>query len=324
MRLTRERCVRCLGRYWSMLAFWPVAVVLPVGAHAATCEGDKTLVTLPAIAVASDAPVGTVLWSQSGIAFNTHCTVGWPFDTSNIYVWRADLNSMLQQYGLTFWLTYAGQGGNTAQQIKSPMVVDLGGKAGYASGTVDLELRKTGATPAQGVVSAADIPAFYLDSNTNYKKGSHYIRGLTGISFVSYTCDVDAGSRSMTVPLGDVRVDRFTGAGSTFADRSFSIGMTCTQPAGAYNISLTFAATSDASGAPGVLAITQGAAAATGVGIQLLMNGSPVTFGSVIDAGSATAGATLAIPMTARYYQTGSVVTPGAAHGIATFTISYK
>ncbi|MET5116898.1 fimbrial protein, partial [Burkholderia pseudomallei] len=76
--------------------------------------------------------------------------------------------------------------------------------------------------------------------------------------------------------------------------------------------------------APGVLAITQGASSASGVGIQLLLNGSPVSFGAVLDAGSATAGATLTIPMTARYYQNGSVVTPGAANGIATFAVSYK
>ncbi|AOJ84895.1 pilus assembly protein [Burkholderia savannae] len=326
MQLKRESLVRPLGFFRMRrvaCCLWIAAAALPMGARAATCEGDKTLVTLPAIAVASDAPIGTVLWSQSSIGFSTYCTLGW-IDTSNIYVWRTDLSSTLQQYGLTFWLTYEGQGGNTAEQIKSPLVVDLGGKAGYASGTVGLELRKTGATPAQGVVSAADMPAFYLDSNTNKKKGSHYIRGLASISFVSYTCDIDTGSRSMTVPLGDVRVDRFTGIGSSFADRNFSIGLTCTQPSGTYNVALTFSATADSSGAPGVLAITQSEAAATGVGIQLLMNGSSVTFGSELDAGSATAGTTLAIPMTARYYQTGSVITPGAANGIATFTISYK
>ncbi|MBF3912517.1 pilus assembly protein, partial [Burkholderia pseudomallei] len=166
MRLKRERRARRPRLHAAAGGLWLVVAALPPGARAATCEGDKTLVTLPAIAVAADAPVGTVLWSQKGIAFSTYCTLGW-FDTSNIYVWRADLRSTLQQYGLTFWLTYGGQGGNTALQIKEPMVVDLGGKAGYASGSVDLELRKTGVTPAQGVVGAADIPAFYLDSNTN-------------------------------------------------------------------------------------------------------------------------------------------------------------
>ncbi|MET5021376.1 pilus assembly protein, partial [Burkholderia pseudomallei] len=39
---------------------WLVVAALPPGARAATCEGDKTLVTLPAIAVPADEPVGTV------------------------------------------------------------------------------------------------------------------------------------------------------------------------------------------------------------------------------------------------------------------------
>jgi len=306
-----------------MCGVWLMLAMAPAGVRAATCEGGKTLVTLPSIMVASDAPVGSVLWSQKGIAFSTYCE-NWLLDTGNIYVWRADLMSTLQQYGLTFWLTYGGVSGNTAIQIKEPMVVDLGWSSGYASGTVDLELRKTATTPATGAVTAADIPAFYLDSNTNNHKGSHYIRGLTNISFVSYTCDIDTGSRSITVPLGAVRVDRFSGVGSTYGDQSFNIGLTCTQPAGTYNVSLTFSATADSSGASGVLAILQGSDAAAGVGIQLLMNGSPVVFDTALNAGSATAGATLTIPMMARYYQTGSLMTPGTANGIATFTISYK
>ncbi|AOJ03759.1 pilus assembly protein [Burkholderia mayonis] len=322
-RVWRARFRDSSGTRTAARCVWIAVAALPIGAQAATCEGDKTLATLPAITVASDAPVGTVLWSQKGIAFSTYCKLIL-IDTSNIYLWRADLSSTLQQYGLTFWLTYEGQGGNTAQQIKSPMVVDLGGKNGYASGAVDLELRKTGVTPAQGAVSAADIPAFYLDSNTNNRKGSHYIRGLTNISFVSYTCDIDTGSRSMNVPLGDVRVDRFSGIGSTYGDQNFNIGLTCTQPAGTYNVALTFSATADSTGASGVLALTQRSDVASGVGIQLLMGGAPVTFGTALDAGSATAGTTLTIPMTARYYQTGGMVTPGAANGIATFTISYK
>ncbi|KVA21226.1 fimbrial protein [Burkholderia ubonensis] len=320
-----KRATRTLSRaaWAAMCGAWLMLSVVPTGVRAANCEGDKTLVTLPSIVVASDAPVGSVLWSQKGIAFSTHCGTWW-LDTSNIYLWRADLVSTLQQYGLTFWLTYAGIGGNTALQIKDPMVVDLGGSSGYASGTVDLELRKTATTPSTGTVTAADIPAFYLDSNTNNHKGSHYIRGLTNISFVSYTCDIDTGSRSITVPLGPVRVDRFSGVGSTYGDRSFNIGLTCTQPAGTYNVALRFSATADSSGAAGVLAITQSSDSAAGVGIQLLMNGLPVTFDTVLDVGSATAGATLTIPMTARYYQTRGVMTPGAANGVATFTISYK
>lgn len=81
MRLKREWCVRFRGfraMRAAMLCMWFAIAVLPIGARAATCEGDKMLVTLPAIKVASDASgrgytqatftvAGGLLWHGSAL-----------------------------------------------------------------------------------------------------------------------------------------------------------------------------------------------------------------------------------------------------------------
>jgi len=77
--------------------------------------------------------------------------------------------------------------------------------------------------------------------------GACQIHGLNNISFVNNTCEVDTGSRSISVPLGSIRADTFKGIDSTSPDKTFNVGLTCSQPAGAYNVAVTFNATTDAS-----------------------------------------------------------------------------
>lgn len=327
MQQNHHQCRLSRAKHVLAYSLGSVIATFSVSVHAANCQGDKTLITLPSITIASDAPIGTVLWSKKSISFSSYCPISFFGDTGNIYLWRADLHSALNSYGLTFWLKFHGQGGNSSMQIKNVKVLDIpwGGSGGSANGEVDLELRKIGKTPEGGKVSSvADIVAFYLDSNTNNNKGSHFIRGLSNISFISYTCSVDTNSQNMTVPLGKVRTDRFTGVGSTFAEQNFNIHLSCTQPAGIYNVAVTFSAVADDSRTPGVLALESGPNTATGVGIQLLKDGSPVEFEHALPVGSATKSTMFTIPMTARYYQTGHTVIPGEAKGIATFVLTYK
>jgi major type 1 subunit fimbrin (pilin) len=291
----------------------------PPSAYAASgwCNSGIKTITLPIIKVASDAPIGTVLWS-SDVPFSVNCG-SYLFSSSDIYVFKQYMG--LTGYGLEFFLSYKG-----ANVDYKAFVATVSGNGGTnLSGQFHMELRKTGVTPTSGAASASNPPAILFtgsgldDTNSRYNVGS-----LSNISFISYTCDIDTGSRSISVQLGDTREDKFTGIGTTSPNKTFNINLNCTQPSGTYNVALTFSATADSSKAPGVIALASDASAAAGVGIQLLMNGQPVSFGTALDAGVATAGATLTIPMTARYYQTGVAVKPGKANGIATFVVSYK
>ncbi|MGV2293574.1 fimbrial protein [Trinickia sp. YCB016] len=272
---------------------------------------------MPSIKVASDAPIGTVLWSQD-IRYSLNCG-SYLFASSDIYVFREYMN--LATYGLEFFLTF-----NYADVGYKAKVATVSGPNGTPlTGGMTIGLRKIGATPTQGTVSVSNRPdVIFGGESLDDTLTRYYLGNLSNISFTSYTCDIDTGSRNISVILGDMREDKFTGIGTTSPDKTFNINLNCTQPSGTYNAALTFSATADSSQVPGVIALASDPSAAAGVGIQLLMNGQPVGFNTGLGAGVATAGATLSIPMTARYYQTAAKVKPGKANGIATFVVSYK
>ncbi|WP_257127520.1 fimbrial protein [Burkholderia sp. MSMB1078WGS] len=218
-------------------------------------------------------------------------------------------------------MTYKGNRGSNNEKIST----GIEGNNNDVSGTIDLLLRKSSATPSSGVVAVATKTLFYLTGSISSQTDApQQIAGLNNIVFTTSTCDVDTGSRSITVQLGDIRRDYFSGIGSTSTDRNFVINLNCSQPSGIYNVTLKLNATRDNTGAPGVMALDERGDKATGVGIQLLMNGTPVEFGTFASVGSATTDTTLSVPMTARYYQTANPVTPGVANAVATFLVNYK
>jgi len=127
------------------------------------------------------------------------------------------------------------------------------------------------------------------------------------------------------VQLGKVWKNLFSSVGSTAAEQSFNIKLNCRESKPELNaVYLRMDAKPDASGAPGVIALSSEANAATGVGIQILdKDRQPVTYGQGALVGMSTDGV-YNVPFHARYYQTSNQVTAGVANGTATFTLEYK
>ncbi|WP_049597080.1 fimbrial protein [Yersinia nurmii] len=67
-----------------------------------------------------------------------------------------------------------------------------------------------------------------------------------------------------------------------------------------------------------------GTAVATGLGIQMLNKGAPFPLGEVINLLDNTNVGNVETPLTARNYQTGEKITPGAANAVASFTLIYQ
>jgi type 1 fimbria pilin len=190
--------------------------------------------------------------------------------------------------------------------------------------TFIVELVKTAPTTGSGPLVAGQYSSYFLGSDPGHPLLTTWVEG-EGITIVSPSCSVDAGSKNIAVNFGDVPQAQFHGVGTTAAERDFTISLQCQQSPG--NVYVRLDATPDPSNSPGVLQITQGGQAATGVGIQLLdaRNSQPVSYGGNLDAGSRPdSPGTLQVPFKARYYQTGGAVGPGEADGIATFTIQYQ
>lgn len=96
-------------------------------------------------------------------------------------------------------------------------------------------------------------------------------------------------------------------------------------------MSVTFTDATDTTNTTDKLTLTS-ASTATGVKVQLLQGGTPVTFGPEPTNGADTTysralgtiqNGTYSFPLAARYVKTGSTVTAGSANAIATFTYTY-
>lgn len=190
------------------------------------------------------------------------------------------------------------------------------------SDAVRVSLLKTDAITGNGPLTSGTYARMYGDGDMK----TAITIGIDSNSIISSPiCTVDSGSRSIQVPLGSVPLKRFTGVGATAGDREFGIQLNCAPGPGAqFTAQVRLDATPDPSGAQGVVKIAQGPSSANGVGIQLLdKNKQAVRLGESQDVGPTYDGS-YQVALTARYYQTAAKVTPGAADGAATFTLTYK
>lgn len=203
-------------------------------------------------------------------------------------------------------------------------------------GYFQVELIKTATTTGSGpIASAGPFTTYYADgSGISRPILTSSISGI-GITIVTSTCQVDAGSKNIAVNFGSVSSNTFKGLGSKGPERDFTINLIChggnVTEADQAQISVRIDGTQDSSGQSGVLAITSASDAASNIGIELvdLLTGSErqVVFGQAITLGrtAINASSTLSLPMRARYIQTQTgKVGPGAAKGTATFTIEYQ
>ncbi|HEY2451828.1 MAG TPA: fimbrial protein [Scandinavium sp.] len=138
------------------------------------------------------------------------------------------------------------------------------------------------------------------------------------------SCTVTEASKSLSVPLGNIQAHSIPSVGSVADSHNFSIDMTCNAGVG---VSVKINANEDSNiSGQGVIALTaatDGNATASGVGVQLLYNNSPIPLNQNLAVGQADLGA-FKIPLIARYYRTRNTVTPGVANATATYTLTYN
>ncbi|QFT20400.1 Fimbria adhesin protein precursor [Pseudomonas sp. THAF187a] len=130
------------------------------------------------------------------------------------------------------------------------------------------------------------------------------------------------GNPDQTVTLAPVSRNRFSGVGSTQGEQSFDIVLQCENVVNGV-VRLRMDGTPHSSNAPGVLALTSGAAA-TGVGLQLLdgTTNAPVELGQPKQLAGLTRGLNT-LPYRVRYYQASTQVGAGAVLASVTLTLTY-
>ncbi|WP_421512494.1 fimbrial protein (plasmid) [Enterobacter sp. JS8-1] len=155
--------------------------------------------------------------------------------------------------------------------------------------------------------------------------------GVTAVSYNLNSTQVNQLACSITTPnltfpIGDVLASNFgqtVGTIPSGAQNTQSLGLNCDAGAN-INVMLQGTQNPDVS-TTSVLALTgQGNAdVATGVGVQLLYNSTPLVLNSRIMLKQSTGGAET-FPITARYYQTNTAVTTGKANATATLDLTYQ
>lgn len=131
---------------------------------------------------------------------------------------------------------------------------------------------------------------------------------------------------SLNFPIGDILASRFGSAPGTIpagGQSTQNLGLNCDANA---NINVTLRGTQNPDvSTTSVLALSgQGSAGvASGVGVQLLYNGAPLTLNSKVIL-KKSAGGQETFPLVARYYQTRTSVTTGKANTSATLDLTYQ
>ncbi|MXN74337.1 fimbrial protein [Burkholderia sp. 4701] len=330
--IRKGRRAGCLRAAAGVLLLWAAGSGVTHAANA-TCVNTSSsdLGRLPSpFKISADAPIGTVLWSKQGIAIAARCSMKVPGSggvEATLYRWMDD--PQLTANGLALYVTYNGNRGHGTASF--PMGTTIK-PFGYTTVTanVDVELVKIGPTPSVPTPFPflSVLTVLIGGPNNAYSDATRYLTyGFDNISFQPTTCStttpkvfVDLGPHALSKSSGIG-----SGVGSTSPSKGFTIGVKCDSGvAGAFAVSMMLDGAA-VSASNGVLALSS-SSTASGVGIQLLNgDGKPVPLGTAWPvAGSPAAAANLQVPLSARYYQTGSAAKPGVANGSATFTIIYR
>ncbi|MGO4744696.1 fimbrial protein [Serratia quinivorans] len=168
-----------------------------------------------------------------------------------------------------------------------------------------------------GALSTGTIGKIYI-----YQAPQYYDTVSIGNGTI-YPVACSITTPNIQVPLDDVLTSSLTAVGSISKPKAFNVGLNCDVGA-RVNAKLIGNQNTD-SGASGVLQLTGAGSngVATGVGIQILYNGSPMALNTNMILKTSMGGQET-FPFTAQYYQTKSAVTTGSANATATLELTYQ
>lgn len=321
-----------------------------INAHAYTCTTltASTVLTPQTITISRDLPVGSPIGNElvSGVVQTYSCSntpapaltyqefgvKGYGTYVTSINgrrVYSTNVPGVGYAVGLTMLNicnstayvngTLTGDG-NVNNKILCSVNGLIGGGANLTA-QARIQFYKTAESTGSGTVSASKVGAFILrNDQTNWVMPESVIN-MAAFNVNSIACTVT--NSAISVPMGTVQKNAFAGPGTWPGDantRNFSIPLDCN--AGTLvNLQIDGNAQN---AAQGVLNLNESSGSASGVGIQLLRNNSPLPLSTTINTGMTTSEGANSIPLQARYYQTGSNITPGTANASATFTLTYQ
>ena len=166
---------------------------------------------------------------------------------------------------------------------------------------------------------------YYLESDgpAKIKSVNDRTTGSVVVNIETQPTNCTLSTSDINFNLGTLQEKDFVGIGPKGNGQTQKISLTC-------NRKTKYSLQVDGDAEPvhkGVIKLTSESGAATGVGVQLLVNNNKIEINQANEIGkNVNHGTTLPdeIDITAQYYQTENRVTPGTANASATFTMTYQ
>jgi len=274
---------------------------------------------IPKLTIARDTPIGTLVYTTSkkgmGPGAEIRCNGGESMGLTNQYAasGTADSNGIfrLGDTGLGYKLKDSRF---DSLYQKYPTTAYLGRTIIGGFIPVTLNIYKVGEIKNGTVIKGGRFAKFDMSPVTPLSFA------LSEFSILSPTCEVE---KIISVPMGKQKTTGFTGPNSRLPPVAFKIPLrNC--PASQNGISFQLDPMTTAIN-NNTVATLDSTSTAKGVGIQVLMNSTPVKFGTQLPVTNATSsGSSFNIALEAAYIQTDSKVTTGSANTSLTFTLNYK
>jgi type 1 fimbria pilin len=307
------------------------------------CSGPLPLtVNLPSVSVPANLALGqTIPGAVASFAVPLTCTVN---PVADWYL-AIDSGRVSLVSGFTDVYTVNGMSAGIGFRIRntagtalvpfsynSGSAVDIGPSqlgANVLRGT--LELVKIG-TPTTG---SGQFNAYGTVNAKEYANAGNPSNSRINFSYTILNTSVPSCSvttKDVAVSMPYLTTSALQGIGKTVGTTPLNLGLQCEPNA---NPSISFTDSANPSNQSNTLALAPGSTA-TGLGIQILYQTTPVVFGPAaytyttsntptinsLALGSMSGAQT--VPLQARYIQTGSTVAPGMIRAVATFTMTYN
>ncbi|RXY65211.1 fimbrial protein [Klebsiella pneumoniae] len=341
-----------------------ILALCPVYSWAActgTNYGDVSMTNLPEkiLVNAGSYTAGTVLYDSGKITRSqtellncegsTYAVFAWSSNNAGALIGDNIYATSVQGIGIRVkvWLNISGEYGDDTDDFSPDSQVHYIGDVNYYLGKPTVQLVATGGAIASKSQLSFSDPVATVSAKD--KKGTIaisqlHISGTTSIQLIPMGCIV--GSNNLSFSMGSINASEFNTATKVGSARQ-SLSLSC-EPG--TNVSMRVAAASASGDNPDntVMALTAEQNAATGVGVQLNLNGKALPLNTDIslytssratvtnsgaDAsysyftnpdspGGAAAMQTLAL--STNYYRTGSAVTAGTANATGVITFTYN
>lgn len=197
-----------------------------------------------------------------------------------------------------------------------------------------VEIIKTATSTGSGALTAGRYSSYHSSDDVSKPFLTSTVYG-NAITIASSSCEL-LGEINKTVQLPTVNKSGFKGVGSSQGAQAFDLNFLCNggENLTAYEesnkISLSFDYTAAANTADVLANNAPVSTRADGVGIQMKTSynntDKVITKNSKLDLGTVKSNQNIqySVPLSASYYQTDSVITPGKVSSVATVTVEYE